>query len=657
MTTLTKEIKGLIEKFSINPETNVAFADIMDAFDGAPNYQAWGIRLVFSDVITCDELKTIANWVHQNPQLISSLSKKNVVAYTKKNIHTLFSEMTFLSKDKLIRDVISHFNTTQRRLLTEWYKDHMNDFDGIFKIFSSFNKLTADRKQKFYTTCSAVYDSTMLIRLLKDCLTETYNWLLGKDDLLRYIEANTSDCDVVYNEGNIVIVEVPSFKSSHKLCGSGRTQWCISREASYFRSYVTDYNNSRRQYFLFDFSRKETDAFAHIGFTLENGKGIVEAQTCNNYSMMSSYQQGTEKYSISSFLASHNIPMTIFMRLPKELGYKWNDKFFTSLVKQNPSIKITWNKDAIYVMEFTDINVYRKLFQKTYFHINNHNCNDSLKVFVILNFAKQINNDDAAITFVTEKDIYNQQKIVTAENIYGQTMTNDQLCEIIPIEEICIKEKLEPQVLLHKYIDDKNEKGALQLLEKYKDIDVNFEFDSKLPIYKTINQRMGELFNAIVNYPTFNPEISDGLGETLIESILYLTVSATALQLTEDDKRFLNGMLASIMNVPNYNFNVRDLNQATALHATCEYAELTAVTENLVKRKYVDVNVVNDMNETPLSVAIKNNNIEAIKLLGLRTDLVIRQEDAKLAEKNGIKLSAMIKPTDRIFAEVPCHKY
>ena len=112
-----------------------------------------------------------------------------------------------------------------------------------------------------------------------------------------YIQSDSTDLV----NGNFVIVHVPSFKSSKLLCGNGRTKWCITREESYFRQYVTDYPN-RDQYFLFDFNRKESDAFAHIGFTMENGRGFYCAQTCNNCGMVGSYTQGNESMNINQAL-------------------------------------------------------------------------------------------------------------------------------------------------------------------------------------------------------------------------------------------------------------------------------------------------------------------------------------------------------------------
>lgn len=665
MVTITKEIKKLIEKYAISCETNTLYQSVMKLFDGRPNYQAWGLRMVFSNALTFEQLQAIAEWAENNSQLISSLKKKNIVAYNKKDALTLFDEMDFLNKDKVIKDTISHFNTEQRHMLMDWYKSSCGTnltIDSIYKIFNNFQRLSMARKQKFYSSCSAVRSLSSLINLIEDCLNETYDWSLGKDDLLRFINNVTPDCDITYDKDNIIIAEVPSFKSSHLLCGSGRTQWCISREGSYWRSYVTDYGDKRRQYFLFDFNRKETDAFAHIGFTIERSRGIVEAQTCNNFSMMSSYSQGNETYSIHSLLEKYHIPFEVFMRLPRNLGYEWKEKYFLTLAKNNKkSIKVLYDKDSILILEIDENILSSDLLSKTFINRSQFTPSpNKRRCIAVLNFNVSKTANDAIVLLSVTKDSYNQEDITYAENIYGQKIvdennannqTNIEDVIHVNINEFIKNEELEPNLLLHKYIDNNKEEKALALLKssKGKDIDVNFENNAKLPVYMAINQRMPRLFEAIVNHPSFNPEISDGLGETLVDSIIYLMASAKMLQVTQSDMKLMAEMITSIMNVPNYNFNVRNLGNSTTLHTVCEFPQLSDIAVNLIRRRYIDVNPINDNNETPLTVCLKSNNIKVIKALCQRPDLIITDSDKKLAAKMKIDLKSYVCPTEEIF--------
>ena len=71
---------------------------------------------------------------------------------------------------------------------------------------------------------------------------------------------------VISENDNKVILRIDNFETS-KLMGS--SSWCISRDESYFKSYA----NGREQYFLFDFSKDNTDNRSMLGITLEkNGE-------------------------------------------------------------------------------------------------------------------------------------------------------------------------------------------------------------------------------------------------------------------------------------------------------------------------------------------------------------------------------------------------
>ena len=286
MTYNKKQMQPLIEKFQINPETNKLFAKIIEMYDNQPNYQIWAVKGVFSKTFDFETLAKIHDWSIINQTMIKSLEKKNIVSYsTKAAITQLLHEMTALDNVAIIKDIISHFNTDQRKMLTEAilprelngleaYQD--NNVKTWGSIFAKFNRLPSSRKNNFYTKASGIRNTTELQGLIKDALEATYTW--NKDDLLAYIENNTKDVEIVFNQGPYVIIRVPNFEMSKKLCGGGRTQWCLTMEKDHWNSYVGR-SADRDQYFLFDFNRRETDPFAHIGFTIQKGYGIVEAQT------------------------------------------------------------------------------------------------------------------------------------------------------------------------------------------------------------------------------------------------------------------------------------------------------------------------------------------------------------------------------------------
>ena len=66
-----KQMKPLIDKFAINPETNKLFIKICEMFDGQPNYQLWAVKMVFSMALAFTDLEKIHDWIIKNSTSIN----------------------------------------------------------------------------------------------------------------------------------------------------------------------------------------------------------------------------------------------------------------------------------------------------------------------------------------------------------------------------------------------------------------------------------------------------------------------------------------------------------------------------------------------------------------------------------------------------------
>ena len=664
MTYNKKQMQPLIDKYGINPETNKLFIKVCEMFDGQSNYQIWAVRMIFSQSMTFEELERIHNWIASNSNLINKLEKKNVVSYSNKSgIAQLLKEIEGVDRIAFIKNIISRFNTDQRKILTESIlgKEYTpieayNDANikKWYDVFKSFNKKPMGIKNKFYSTCSALKSAESLHQAILDCLNKSYDWKEGKDDLLAYMAHNTKDCEVVFNEGPCVVVHVPSFDSSHKLCGNGRTGWCIAREESYFKNYVTSKSN-RDQYFLFDFSRKETDAFAHIGFTVEGGNGIVEAQTCHNYGMISPYTQGNEKLSIYNVFDNFGIKMSMFMRLPKDLGFKWNITDILEMAKKKPeSYAVAYESNGRLVLNILNTRAFQEFVQKTFIKTGGFNgVDNNNKIYLFMDFNLPINNDKSLIAMQYRKDQYGTLSLIRMQDIFGADITKEGYFSKIGMstDDFLNREAIDPSILLHKLIDENDEIGAIKLIEKERGkINVNYEFNQRVPIFSAINNKMFKLFDTIVNCEGFDSKIEDGFGETLLESLLYLSGS-DEVSTSKEDNTLLKSMIKSILSSKTFDFNAKDLNNDTAINVACEYPSEVWVVEALVSKRDIDINVVNDFDCSAVENCIRNKNMEALKLLGQRPDLKIRKQARDLAKECGINLDEYIKPTDSIFGK------
>ena len=198
----------------------------------------------------------------------------------------------------------------------------------------------------------------------------------------------------------------------------------------------------------------------------------------------------------------------------------------------------------------------------------------------------------------------------------------------------------ETYIQFHKLIADDNEEGAIKLLKECGDsFNVNYEYKSRIPLFSAINNRMYDLYDEIVNHPMFDCGIEDGFGETLLESLLYISGCDDITFLSENDRNSINRMIKTILNNKKFDFNVTDLNNDTAINVACEYPRMIWVVEELAKKEEVNPNIINDFKCTALTNAIRNKNIEAIKILSKRNDILVRTVDLEEADKVGINLA------------------
>ena len=659
MTYNKKQMQPLIDKYAINPETNKLFINVIEMFDNQPNYQIWAVKMIFSKTIEIEQLETIHDWINKNQSMVKSLEKQNIVSYsTKSAIAQLFREMEGLDNLSIVKNAVNHFNTEQRKMLTDALlaKDYNGstaymdkDIKTWSTIFRKFNRLPLDRKNKFYSNCSRLKNLTDLLSAIKNCLEETYKW--DKADFLAFMENNASDCEVVYENGPYVIIHVPSFSSSKLLCGSGRTSWCITQQDNYWKQYVGEHHN-RDQYFMFDFSRKESDAFAHIGFTMANGREFYCAQTCNNSDMKNGYTQGNETLNIHQALEKAGVKMNVFLRLNDLNYFKWDFESIVDFLKKNPQdYAIAYEKDGRLIVNTLSNQSVKKLCGHTLINISSVCVDNNNKYYVFIDTNLKYNDDKSLLGMQYVKDTYGTLSLKKTSDPFNTDVTKDGYLSKIGISsnEFINREAIDPTILLHKYIDENDELGAIKLIESEgKDLNVNYEFNQRVPIISAVNNKMYDLFDKIVNHPKFDSTIEDGFGETLLESLIYL-YGSDEISTAKEEEKALEKMIVSILKSEKYDFNVKDLNNDTAINIACEYPKMLWIVKALASKKEVDVNVINDFENAALGTCIRNKNFDALRVIGQRPDTIVTENDKKLAKSYAINLNDFIKPNEAIF--------
>lgn len=659
-----KQMSPLIDKYRIDVDANKLFQRICTMFDGQPNYQQWAVKNIFSGTLKIDELQTICDWAKKNQTMIKTLEKKNLVGYSsKEGFNQLFQEMKGIDMMNTIKNSVASFNTIQRDMLKNYFSMYsLTPFtastDIVIQnwsnIFTKFERLPLDRKKKFITNSSAYRNIWAFLSAIEDTINETYLW--EKEDLLSFVKNITPKCDIVLNQGPIVILEVMNREDAHILCGNGRTTWCITREEGTFWEDYAKKKPTYHQYFLFDFSKPETDELAHIGFTIDTEGGFVYAHSTTNINLMGSgfnYNNGTTN--ISNALSMANVKLSQFMPAKPMKYFKWSFKDVVEFINNDESINAAIayanEKENKIVLRILTKEGFNKLISHSYNSIEKIIYNNENYYYIVLDFNKNERDNSSLYILEYETDKYGSKTFVDAYDFYGSKYESNIVSKIgLSSRDFIGCEDINPCILLHKYIDEEDEIGAINLIKEQGDnFNVNYMFENgAIPAFSALNNHLYKVFDAIVQHPNFDSSVADGFGVTILGNLLFLYTSDELS--TTEEKNKVKELINLILDSDTFNFNIVDITKDTALNIACGYPELCFVVEKLVNNPKVNINVENTRNRTALANAIRISNIQAIKILGKRPDLVVRADDKRNAKKIGLDLTEVIKP-EKMFKE------
>ena len=256
---------------------------------------------------------------------------------------------------------------------------------------------------------------------------------------------------------------------------------------------------------------------------------------------------------------------------------------------------------------------------------------------------------EAIHTLTFSSDMWQTFSLNRSSNTYGESIDGHKFLKGIKLsaEHLVGPSNIPNHILLHKYISENRETEAIALVRGDVEMDVNHEFNGIRPIFKAIQKSMFNLFEAIIAHAKFDTSTTDALKESLLQTLMYDYCSVDA---NSQEGRNLKRMIDTILDNPSYDFNFQNVNLDSAIHVACDRRELLWVCEKLVANPNVNLNIVNDINCTALGCALRFKNIDALRLLNQRRDLVVREEDYELAERVGINLNDYI--TDRTISTI-----
>lgn len=644
-----KQMQPLITKYGIDVNTDKLFEKIIKMYANKPNYQYWAINAIFGKELEIGKLEEIFKWSKDSHAMIKNLSKKNIVSYaSKEDFDLLFKEIKGIEMINTIKNSVKNFNTDQRKLFYSTFKLNnvapIEAYENIdiklwSLVFEKFESLPESRKVNIINSASAIRDLDTFFSMVIDTLKESYAW--EKNNFLSFVEKIVPECPIVVNQGPIVILEITSFRASHILCGNGRTNWCIAYQESSWVSY-SNRTPTYHQFFMFDFSKEETDQLAHIGFTIDENDGIIYAHSTENDSLLDGIQYNNEIVTLSMALSMANIKMSQIMPRKKLKYFKWEYNSIIDFVKKDNSKRFSLayakdNKIIIHVLS----PIYVDMLLSGSF------CNKSRiksDIYVIFNLDKDYMDNESTFVLEFKTDEYGIINIWNCFNTYNLSFNGSKCLKKLGVstDDFIKQKKINPNVLLHKYLDEYDEDKAIELIDKNdKDLDVNYSFSNgKIPAFVALNNLLFKAFEKIINHHSFKNDIVDGYGEPILHNLFFIFNSA---ELDNENWKHLKRIIENIIENDKFDLNIKDMTGDTPLHIACLYSNLFWIVEKLINNDKVNINIENSRQLTPLESAIITGNIKAIKILCKRSDLIIRDKDFKMAQERGIDLKEFLK--------------
>lgn len=324
-----KMIKSLSEKYCFG-QNDVTTKRLYIYTNGSKNFFPWSVNLYHHFGISMRTIQNILTWNDCYGQLVKNLSRGTITAYnTPDAVGQLIDELSTLRNEKRINDAINSFNTAQKKLLKS---NELLDIDR--QTLARFSKLSETKRINFIKKVSTIEDFQELMRQMRHVTSVHFEW--SKESFMDFIQnVEGINYEKIFETDNVVLVKVIDYETIKQL--GKTTNWCISKNKSYWNNYITHHNGTTTQYMIFDFSKLEDDKLSIVGFTTTYNKGITSAHDfvnnnligggeneviTNLKSYLSRFDKTTNIYNV---LKSCGIDLTLVAEYDKPL-YKWDRK-------------------------------------------------------------------------------------------------------------------------------------------------------------------------------------------------------------------------------------------------------------------------------------------------------------------------------------------
>ena len=365
-----KVVSTLRDKFGIS--TNDIKVKMLYMYsEGSKNFFQWAVTSYYHNGISMSLLRNILIWNDSYKQLSKNLSKGTITAYTSRDsIFKLVGELGELRKEKRINDSINSFNTAQKKLFKN---NKLTDTDK--QALWRFSRLSETKRINFIKKVSSITDYCELTKQLRFVTSVHFSW--SKESFMDFLtNVEGIKYEKIFENDKVVLVKVLDYETIKQL--GKTTNWCISKNKTYWNNYIEGYHGITTQYMVFDFSKLEDDKLSIIGFTTTHNKGITSAHNFVNENLMgdeeaeqvllnSFISRFTNNKNIYSLLAEDGIDITLVVQYDMP-PYKWDEKSLMTYLYEcvNPeNVDIIKKGDNKIVLSVMDENI-RYFFGDTY---------------------------------------------------------------------------------------------------------------------------------------------------------------------------------------------------------------------------------------------------------------------------------------------------
>lgn len=277
-------------------ENNADFIKIRDLLRDNPGYVFTFVKFFFEEEVPFEELKAVYDKIKEYRSVIHTLPME-ITKYTdvvptkadpRKGFERLGDDIENIKRGRGVKKWIDQLYAEMKREYSTASPAIKEKIDGIAQSFEEFGKesngtrndkinkelqdLFFNKVRRYKSLNEIIIAATSYIKSANNASISKFFQNIQKINS-KYGEMNGAD--IVYDDHNILILEVKSFQANKEL--NANTSHCIASSSHQWESYVGSDSNFNKQYYIYNFNLAPSDDKSVIGITIQPGRESIRA--------------------------------------------------------------------------------------------------------------------------------------------------------------------------------------------------------------------------------------------------------------------------------------------------------------------------------------------------------------------------------------------